>query len=316
MLYDSHVDTPSWILRGRDVSKDNKDSQVDFPKLRRGGVDGAFFALYTPPEKTEAEAFEYASAMLDGVYRTVSANPSVASIALSPADAAEYLEKGLFSVFIGMENASPIGDSMERLHMFYSRGVRYITLTHNGDNLVADSAAEGTRWGGLSPWGREVLKEMNSLGIMVDLSHASDKTFYDCLKYSKAPVIASHSCCRSLCSHRRNLTDQMLRDLGAAEGYVGINFYPTFLSDSPDPVPGVEAIVNHIERALELCGEDHVGIGSDYDGIEITPAGMENVSKIGLVFDEMRLRGYSEALINKVSGGNLMSVMGRITKKL
>ena len=316
MLYDSHVDTPSWILRGRDVSKDNKDSQVDFPKLRRGGVDGAFFALYTPPEKTEAEAFEYASAMLDGVYGTVSANPSAASIALSPADAAEYLEKGLFSVFIGMENASPIGDSMERLHMFYSRGVRYITLTHNGDNLVADSAAEGTRWGGLSPWGREVLKEMNSLGIMVDLSHASDKTFYDCLRYSKAPVIASHSCCRSLCSHRRNLTDQMLRDLGAAEGYVGINFYPTFLSDSTDPVPGVEAIVNHIEMALELCGEDHVGIGSDYDGIEITPAGMEDVSKIGLVFDEMRLRGYSEALISKVLGENLMSVMGRITKML
>ena len=157
---------------------------------------------------------------------------------------------------------------------------------------------------------------MNSLGIMVDLSHASDKTFYDCLRYSKAPAIASHSCCRSLCSHRRNLTDQMLRDLGAAEGYVGINFYPTFLSDSTDPVPGVEAIVNHIEMALELCGEDHVGIGSDYDGIEITPAGMEDVSKIGLVFDEMRLRGYSEALISKVSGENLMSVMGRITKML
>jgi membrane dipeptidase len=229
-----------------------------------------------------------------------------------------------------------------------------LTLTHNGDNAIADSAAEGTHWHGLSPFGKEVIAEMNALGMMVDLSHASDETFWDCIRLSRAPVIATHSCCRALCNHRRNLTDEMLRALGENDGYVGVNFYPAFLSerfasdpadaalldegdrveaafiaDPADPArvkaweemqdrletlwrPGVREIVDHIDHAVEIAGIDHVGIGSDYDGILVTPAGLENVSRIGLVFDEMRARGYAEKDIDKVAGENLMAVMRRI----
>ena len=317
MMYDSHVDTPSELLRLRDISIDNKDGQVDFPKLRRGGVDGSFFALYTPAELSTEDACYRALQMISAVNEVIEESDGKAVLTCTPAQAAENKEKGVFSIFLGMENGFPIGESLSLLRLFYGLGTRYLTLTHNGDNAIADSAAEGKTWGGLSPFGREVMAMMNRLGMMVDLSHASDATFWDCIRYSKAPVVATHSCCRTLCSHRRNLTDDMLRALADVDGYVGINFYPYFLSDAYQgegtPLPGVK-IVDHIDHAVEICGITHVGIGSDFDGIEVTPAGLEDVSKMPLVFDEMRRRGYSQEQINMVSGANLMSVLDRVIK--
>ena len=354
MIYDSHIDTPSQLLRCRDIGKDNRYGHVDFPKLRRGGVGGAFFALYTPPQMEADAATRYALQMLAATYDAVKENPSYAAMAFSPADARANEAAGRTSVFIGMENASPIQESLSLLRLFHRMGVRYVTLTHNGDNAVADCAADGSHWGGLSPFGREVVADMNRLGLMIDLSHASDKTFWDCIELSKAPIIASHSCCRSLCSHRRNLTDDMIRALGEKDGYVGINFYPSFLSDdfgkSPEdaalleesdsveswfrakpsdperqkawnemrdrlldlPRPGVKEVVDHIDYAIALCGEDHVGLGSDFDGIQVAPKGLDNISFMGRVVDEMRLRGYSEERIRKVSGDNLLAVMQRV----
>ena len=318
MTFDSHVDTPSELLRLRDISIDNKDGQVDFPKLRRGGVDGSFFALYTSAELTPEASTLRALQMISAVYDVVEASGGKAALTSTPAQAEKHKEKGVFSVFVGMENGSPIGESLSLLRTFYRLGTRYLTLTHNGDNAIADSAAEGKTWGGLSPFGREVVAEMNRLGMMVDLSHASDATFYDCIRYSKAPVVATHSCCRALCSHRRNLTDDMLRALADVDGYVGINFYPYFLTDSykgeGSPLPGVKEIVDHIDHAVEICGINHVGIGSDFDGIEVTPAGLEDVSKMPLVFEEMSRRGYSRDDVNRVSGANLMAVLDRVIK--
>ncbi len=230
-MYDSHADTPSQLLRLRDLGLDNTYAHVDFPKLRKGGVDGSFFALYTPAEMPPDAATAYALRMIAAVYDALDAHPEYARLCESPAQAAANKGRGLISIFLGMENASPIQESLSLLRMFYRLGVSYLTLTHNGDNAVADSAAEGRRWGGLSPFGREVVACMNELGMMVDLSHASDKTFWDCIALSKAPVIVSHSCCRALCGHRRNLSDDMLQALGEKDGYVGINFYPAFLSD-------------------------------------------------------------------------------------
>ena len=318
MTYDSHVDTPSELLRLRDINIDNPDGQVDFPKLRRGGVDGSFFALYTSAELSSESAQERARQMLKAVNEAIEASDGKAALTCTPAQAAVNKEKGVFSVFIGMENGSPIGESISLLREFYGLGTRYLTLTHNGDNAIADSAAEGKAWGGLSPFGRVVVAEMNRLGMMVDLSHASDSTFWDCIKYSKAPVVATHSCCRALCAHRRNRTDDMLLALADVDGYVGINFYPYFLSDEykgeGSPLPGVKEIVDHIDHAVEICGISHVGIGSDFDGIEVTPAGLEDVSKLPLVFEEMRRRGYSEEDVNSVSGANLMAVLERVIK--
>ena len=356
-VYDSHVDTPSQLIRLRNLGIDNQYGHVDFPKLKRGGVGGSFFALYTPAEMAPDTATRYALEMISAVYDAVDANPDYAALAFTPEEAAEHAKSGLISVFIGMENGAPIQHSLSLLRTFYRLGVSYVTLTHNGDNAIADSAAEGKRWHGLSPFGKQVIPEMNALGMMVDLSHASDETFWDCIRLSEAPVIATHSCCRALCNHRRNLTDEMLQALGEKDGYVGINFYPAFLSerfltdpsdaalfdegerveaafiaDPGNPVrvkaweemqdrlatlwrPGVSEIVDHIDHAVSIVGIDHVGIGSDFDGILVPPAGLENVSQIGRVFDEMRRRGYTEKDIDKVAGENLLAVMRRIADK-
>ena len=353
-FFDSHVDTPSQLIRLRDPGLDNEYGHVDFPKLRRGGVGGSFFALYTPAEMVPDAATRYALEMLSAVYDSVERYPDLAAMAFSPEDAVRNSREDRVSIFLGMENGAPIQESLPLLRTFFRMGVRYVTLTHNGDNALADSAAEGTHWHGLSPFGMKALAEMNALGMMVDLSHASDETFWDCIRYSQAPVIATHSCCRALCGHRRNLTDDMLKALADKDGYVGINFYPAFLSerflsdpsdaalfdegerveadfiaDPSDPVrvrawnamqdrlrslwrPGVREIVDHIDHAVEIAGINHVGIGSDFDGILVPPEGLEDVSMIGKVFDEMRRRGYAESEISKVAGGNLMAVMGRI----
>ena len=158
-----------------------------------------------------------------------------------------------------------------------------------------------------------MLKELNHLGIIADLSHSSDDTFWQCLEESRAPVIASHSSCRSLCRHPRNLSDEMLRALGEHDGYVGINFYPAFLDEAYEKeMPGVERVVDHIDHAVAIAGLEHVGIGSDFDGIEVTPKGLGNIGMLPSVFEEMRRRGYSEEAISRISGGNLLEVMKRV----
>ena len=277
-------------------------------------------------------ATRYALEMVSAVYDAVDANPDYAALAFTPDEAAENAKEGLISVFMGMENGAPIQQSLSLLRTFYRLGVSYVTLTHNGDNAIADSAAEGKRWHGLSPFGKQVVAEMNALGMMIDLSHASDETFWDCIRLSEAPVIATHSCCRALCNHRRNLTDEMLRALGEKDGYVGINFYPAFLSERFLSDPADAALFDEGERVEaafiadpadparvkaweEMQDRLEVGIGSDFDGILVPPAGLENVSRIGLVFDEMRRRGYAEEDIDKVAGKNLLAVMRRIAEK-
>ncbi len=313
-VLDSHCDTPSQILRHKlDLAKDNQNVHVDFPKLRRGGVDGAFFALYIPAEygPNSPAAFEYAKELLNGVRDCLRANPDKAALAVSEAQALENQAKGKFSVFIGLENASPIGDSFERLQWFHDAGVRYVTLCHTDNNLVCDSCATAVKqWNGLSPFGREVVREMNRLGILVDVSHISDESFYDVLETSSRPVVATHSCCRALADHPRNMTDDMIRALAAAGGVMQINFYPVFLSaDYEKSNPSFGRIADHIDHVVELVGVDHVGLGSDFDGIEVTPEGMEDISKFSLVFDELRLRGYSEADLSKIASGNFFRIL-------
>ena len=197
-VLDSHCDTPSQIMRLRNLSVDNPYAHVDFPKLRAGGVDASFFALYTPGTMSPDAATRYALEMLAGINDAVEATPDMAALANSPEEAYRNKAAGKISVFVGMENGLPIQGSLALLRQFYRMGVRYMTLTHNTDNQICDSAAEGHMWGGLSPFGRQVVAEMNRLGMIIDLAHASDSTFYDCVRCSKAPVVSTHSCCRAL----------------------------------------------------------------------------------------------------------------------
>ena len=353
-LFDSHCDTPSQIYRGRDVCLDNPYAHVDFPKMKRGGVGAAFFALYTPAELSQPDAAMYALRMISGVRDAVRRSSDAVRLGFFPSEVPRNQEEGKITLFLGMENAAPFGESLAQLRWFARMGVRYVTLTHNGDNAVADSAAVGRRWGGLSPFGRQAVREMNRLGVMVDLSHASDKAFWDCLEVSETSVIASHSCCRALCGHRRNLTDEMLQALGEKGGYVGINLYPAFLRDDfgkdpedaalldeadrveaafirnpSDPEakaawdrmqdrlrtiwrPDVGDVVDHIDHAVRLAGIDHVGIGTDFDGITVPPEGLESIADVQKIFEEMRRRGYGENAISQVAGGNLRRIFDDI----
>ena len=351
-VLDSHCDTPSQILRLRDLSLDNDHAHVDFPKLKRGGVDGAFFALYVPGNLETEEAFEYSQRLLEGVERAVEANSSSVAFATDSAQAFSNKQEGRFSVFLGLENGSPIGNSFDRLKWFYDRGVRYVTLCHSSDNQICDSCASKVkRWGGLSPFGKELVAEMNRLGILIDVSHISDASFYDVLKYSDRPVVATHSCCRALCSHPRNMTDDMIRSLASAGGVIQTNFYPLFLdscfaevlsgsgleekggyvekefiNDPSDPLkraawnriqdeiqalprPSFKLIADHIDHVVALAGIDHVGIGSDFDGIEVTPEGMEDISMMPKLFEELRRRGYSDGDLEKIASGNFFRIL-------
>ena len=351
-VLDSHCDTPSQILRLRDLSLDNDHAHVDFPKLKRGGVDGAFFALYVPGNLETEEAFEYSQRLLEGVERAVEANSSAVAFATDSAQASSNKQEGRFSVFLGLENGSPIGNSFDRLKWFYDKGVRYVTLCHSSDNQICDScASEVKRWGGLSPFGKELVAEMNRLGMLIDVSHISDASFYDVLKYSDRPVVATHSCCRALCPHPRNMTDDMIRSLASAGGVIQINFYPLFLdsgfaevlsgsgleekggyvekefiNDPSDPLkraawnriqdeilalprPSFKLIADHIDHVVGLVGIDHVGIGSDFDGIEVTPEGMEDISLLPRLFDELRSRGYSESDLSKIASENFFRIL-------
>ena len=312
-VLDSHCDTPLQMMRGLDIGIDNGWGHVDIAKLKEGGVDASFFALYTSAEMTPEEATCTTLEMLGRIYDALDAHKDSLALALSPDDALRNKAEGLISIFIGMENGSPIHKSLPLLRMYYRMGVRYLTLTHNGDNEIADSAAEGKRWHGLSPFGREVVAEMNRLGMIVDIAHVSDETFYDVIGCTKAPIVSTHSCCRALASHRRNMTDDMLRSLADNGGVMQVNFYPAFLSDSYETtMPTVSDIADHIDHAVKVAGIEHVGIGTDFDGIEITPIGMEDISKLPRIFDELTIRGYSNDQIEKIAGGNFLRVFNDV----
>ncbi len=349
-VLDSHCDTPSQINRLRALSKDNDHAHVDFPKLKRGGVDAAFFALYIPGSYSTEQASPYAWKLLNLVKDSVAQNRDIATIARTPEEAIAAKEEGKFAVCIALENGSPLGRSLQPLRDFFAEGVRYMTLCHSLDNEICDSCAQGTTWHGLSPFGKEVIAEMNRLGMLIDVSHISDEAFFDVIRCSKAPIAATHSCCRALAPHKRNLTDEMLRAIADNGGVVQINFYPAFLdgefdreldvsgmyekgeeiedefiADPADPVkrqrwyammdeftamkrPSYKRIADHIDHAVAVAGIDHVGLGSDFDGICVTPEGMEDISHFGLIFDELALRGYSQSDISKIAGANFLRV--------
>lgn len=350
-VLDSHCDTPSQLLRGRDLTSDNRYGHVDFPKLRRGAVDAVFFALYTPPETAPDAATRRALEMIAAVQDSLRSQDGAVVLADGTGDLLRNKEEGRISVLLGMENGAPVQRSLSLLRLFRRLGVRYMTLTHNADNAIADAAAQGTTWHGLSPFGREAVAEMNRIGMLVDVAHASDETFYDCIRHSKVPVVSTHSCCRALCGHRRNLSDDMLRALAGSGGVIQINFYPCFLTDrfsevlaasglenegeqieaafiadpsDPEKVaawnriqdrllalerPSYQVVADHIDHAVRIAGIDHVGIGSDFDGIAVTPAGLEDISRIGILFEELRRRGYSEDEMDKIAGGNFLRVL-------
>lgn len=232
IVIDTHTDTPMATF-GEDIDLGKKQERldVDFVKMQDGGLDAVFFAAYVSNRMDEKQPSKYALALIDEVYRQVEMNSDIAQLAFTPQDIRDIHKQGKRAVLVGMENGGPVEDSLALLRTYYRLGVRYITLTHGSNNQICDSAtADEPKWNGLSPFGKQVVKEMNRLGMLIDVSHISDKAFFDVIEVSSAPVFASHSCARALCDVSRNMTDEMIKTMAKKGGVIHITFVSGFVS--------------------------------------------------------------------------------------
>lgn len=335
IVIDTHNDITSPIAdEGFDMGARDTSGriQTDIPRMKEGGLDAEFFSIYVASSYAkDGGAARRALQMMDGVYEQIRRHPGSLELAGTVADIRRISKAGKIASLMGIEGGHAIEDSLPALRMFYRMGIRYMTLTHTNTNNWADSAGgisvKGeNRHSGLSDFGKDVVREMNRLGMMVDISHVSDETFNDCIEVSRAPLIASHSSCRALTNVPRNMSDEMLRALAKNGGVVMINFYNGFINTEyarpgmPAPTKPAEKatldmLMQHFEHAIKVAGIDHVGIGSDFDGVDgMLPPGMEDVTKLPTITYELLRRGYSEKDVRKVLGENLLRVMGEVER--
>lgn len=309
---DSHTDTPM-IFQTFDLGR-KEGGKVNLPLMREGRLDAAFMVAYIPQGDRNAAALQkatdYATDRLTQVIEQAKRYPHQMGIAQSPDELRRLKDEGKKAILLGIENGYALGKDLTNLHRFRQMGVSYITLCHNGDNDLCDSAAGQAEWGGLSPFGKEVVAEMNRLGMMIDVSHAADRTFYDVLEHSTRPIIASHSSCRALCNHRRNLDDDQIKALAQQGGVMQICLYKGFINESPDKASLSDAI-RHILHVIDLVGIDYAGIGSDFDGDgELT--GCRAANELMQITMRLIAEGLDDESIAKIWGGNLMRVMSEV----
>ena len=331
-LIDGHNDYP-WALRGLDPGRDFGKAEIstpvpslmtDIPRLRQGGVGGQFWSVYTPSTMKGQEAVRVTLEQIDIVHRMTKRWPETFEMAYTAADIERSFKAGRIGSLIGMEGGHSIDDSLPALRMFYALGARYMTLTHNGNLRWADAAADKPAVGGLSKFGEEVIREMNRLGMLVDLSHVSADTMADALRVSEAPVIFSHSSARALCNVPRNVPDNVLQLTARNGGVVMVTFVPGFISQAvadfdakPEaerkgqapPTATLAQVADHIDHIRKVAGIDHIGLGGDFDGITQVVAGLEDVSKYPDLTAELLRRGYKDQDIKKVLGLNVLRVM-------
>jgi membrane dipeptidase len=346
-LVDGHNDLP-WTLRERfgsdlsrvDLRQRGATVDTDIPRLREGRVAGQFWSVFIPPgvpnpARTQLEQIELARRMID-------AYPDAFLLATSAADVERARKQGKIASFLGMENGQAMENSLGALRAFHALGVRYMTLTHGKNTDWADSATDTARHGGLTAFGREVVREMNRLGMLVDISHVSPEVMRRVLEISEAPVIFSHSSARALVDHRRNVPDDVLARVAKNGGVVMVTFIPAFVSaetaawgkeletsifdakttadmerlekehaavHGPAPIAALAQVADHIEHVARVAGRDHVGIGSDFYGSTDEPVGLEDVSRFPDLFAELIRRGWSDADLEKLAAGNVLRVL-------
>lgn len=352
LLTDTHIDVPYRLHSGWvDVTVSAPDGQFDYPRAVKGGLNLPFMSIYTPAEmEEEGGSYELANQLIDSVEAIAARAPDKFMLVHSVADAKKAMHSGHIGLAMGMENGSPIDHKIENVQFFADRGISYITLAHGLSNQISDSSYdENHPWGGLSPFGKEVIVEMNRVGIMVDISHVSDDAFWQTLEVTKAPVIASHSSARKFTpDFERNMSDDMIVALAKNGGVIQINWGSGFLTaeanayskkmwpartawlkengfdeDGPEadqfnkdyrekqpyPYATMAQVVDHFDHVIKLAGVDHVGIGSDFDGVgDSLPVGLKDVADYPNLVAEFLRRGYSESDIAKILGGNLMRV--------
>lgn len=354
IIVDTHIDVPYRLYEGwEDVTVATEGGDYDHPRAVAGGLNAPFMSIYTPASlEAEGESKQRAEELIDIVQRIVDTAPAKYAIALSPDDVEANFSNGITSLPLGMENGSPIEGDLANLEYFHGRGIRYITLAHSLSNHIADSSYDDNKaHGGLSEFGEDVVREMNRLGIMVDVSHVSDEAFWDVMELTDVPAIASHSSARHFTpGFERNMSDDMIRRLAEEGGVIMINFGSSFISaealeysekrrdswrafleerggepseelgtefealfvseNGPYPYASLDQVLDHFDHVVQLTGSaDHVGIGSDYDGVgDSLPTGLKDVSTYPNLIEGLLERGYSEQDIGKILGGNLLRV--------
>ena len=353
IVVDGHCDTPYRLLRHNvHIEDHDPEAQLDLQTLKEGGITASFFAAYVPPFYADRGASKFAYQLIDLIHAEVDRRSDVLRLCTDSAGVLAAKRENLSGIMIGVEGGHAIEDSLDILRDFYTRGVRYLTLTHVNTNHWCDSSGDSGRHGGLTDFGRQVVRTMNDLGMIVDISHVSDKAFYAALETTRVPIVATHSSCRALARHPRNLTDEMFRDLARNGGVCMINFFSAFVNDdvaqlmmraqkrpsrggpggvdeAPDdrtdweaylkwfdtlgcPKATIDNVVDHIIHAATAAGIDHVGLGSDFDGVPALPDGLQNAAALPGLTERLLARGVSEDDVLKVLGGNFIRVFGKI----
>ena len=312
---DTHTDTPFWFKRPGFSIANREKNRVNIPKMEEGCLDGVFLAAYIGQGKRDEAsliaATQKVEGLIKGIHTEAEKNKDLCGIAITPEDFSRLKAEGKKAFFIGIENGYGIGKDLTNIARFKAMGVNYITLCHSYDNDICDSSTHTEReWKGLSPFGEEVVKEMNRQGIMIDMSHASEEAFYDVIKQTKTPIICSHSSARALCNHDRNLTDDQLRVLAKNGGVAQLCLLDAYISKDRKKACLTDAI-GHIDHMVKVAGIDHVGIGSDFDGGGGI-IGCQADNDFIQITVKLIERGYSEQDIAKIWGGNLLRVLKQV----
>ena len=306
LTLDTHCDTPMLFPQG--IHFDQRDPRilVDLHKMTEGRLDATIMVAYLPQPTEQPKA--YADAIFDQIEAITKQNSDYVRIARTPEELWANKRAGIKSIMLGIENGIALDGQLENLQHFAERGIVYMTLCHNGDNDICDSASRSQNtWGGVSPFGEQVIREMNRLGILVDMSHAGEKSFYDALDISSKPIVCSHSSARALCDHPRNLTDDQMRALAAKDGVAQTTIYHGFLRQDSEAC--ILDVMDHLEHAIQVMGIDHVGLGTDFDG-DGGVRGLADASELINFTKQLLRRRYSEEDIQKIWGGNFLRVYG------
>ena len=304
---DTHCDTPMFFHENVNILNRDPRIKVDLHKMTEGHQDAVTMVCYLPQPTEEPK--KYADFIFDEITTFVNQCPDYLAFARTPEEIRQNKLAGKKSIVLGIENGIAIDHDIKNVEHFANRGITYITLCHNGDNDICDSARGNNTHGGVSAFGEQVIKEMNRLGVMVDLSHAGEKSFYDALEISQTPIVCSHSNCKALCDHPRNLTDDQLRALAKVGGVAHTTFYAGFLKQNGEAC--ILDAISHLEHAIDIMGIDHVGIGTDFDGDGGVPGVNDSSELINFTIQLLRRR-YSEEDIRKIWGGNWLRVMSQV----
>ncbi len=312
LIIDGHCDSLLDAATGsRSLTDESKEKHLDFPRLKKAGVSVQFFAAYIEADFKPERSLKRVLQLIDTFYNEIEKSKGQVALVTNYQEIVSTTSQGNIGALLAIEGGEALAEDLGVLRMLYRLGVRSIGLTWNQRNAIADGVGENDSGGGLTVFGKAVVQEMNTLGILIDVSHISERGFWDVLATSSKPIAATHSNAYTLCNHRRNLNDRQIKALAKNGGVMGMNFAPAFICPK---APSLSRLVDHIDYIADLVGVEVIGLGSDFDGIEETPRGLEDVTKLPRIFEELSKRGYKDEEIRKIAGENFLRVIKQVLK--